>query len=290
MKYKELLLFGVEELKKVDIKEADLDARLLLEHVCHTTRNDLLLYPDKEVSDMDKECYVNLIKERAKRVPLQHIIGIQSFMGLDFYVNQYTLIPRQDTEILVEEAMRHLHDGMHILDVCTGSGCILISLLHYSNECHGVGIDISKEALEVAAKNADTLLGAEKDYFFYEGDLFDALKQESSICKKYDIIVSNPPYIKTSVIETLEPEVKQFEPMAALDGMEDGLFFYRRILDGVDDYLCRNGMLFFEIGHDQAKEVSDLMEEKGFIEVKVKKDYAGCDRVVYGIYLPKDSL
>lgn len=286
MKYKELYLYGVKQLENAGIAEAALDARLLLEYVCQTDRNDMILYPDREVDKTQNESYVNSIKTRSKRIPLQHIIGKQNFMGIDFYVNECVLIPRQDTEILVEETMQYLHDGMHILDICTGSGCILISLLKYSNACKGTGIDISKDALAVAKQNAKTILGDKCEYLFLEGDLFEALYDDG----KYDIIVSNPPYIRTDVIATLEPEVKEHEPMAALDGKEDGLFFYRKIIDGVGQYLNRNGMLFFEIGYDQAAAVSKLMTDKGFVEVNVKKDYAGLNRVVFGTYLPMDSL
>lgn len=294
MKYKELYLYGAEKLKNAGVPEAELDARLLLEAVCHTTRNDMLLYPDKEVDEKQKENYVNCIQKREKRIPLQYILGRQEFMGMEFYVNKDVLIPRQDTEILVEEAMKHLHDGMHILDVCTGSGCILISLLHYSNDCQGVGIDISEAALAVAKENAARLLednkeehmGDQQKISFWKGDLFDALPEMN----KFDIIVSNPPYIETKVLETLEPEVSHHEPLFALDGKEDGLYFYRRIVENASKYLHRDGMLFFEIGYNQAEPVTQLMKDKGFIEVNVKKDYAGLDRVVYGTYLPMDSL
>ena len=294
MKYKELYLYGAEKLKNAGVPEAELDARLLLEAVFHTTRNDMLLYPDKEVDEKQKENYVNHIQKREKRIPLQYILEKQEFMGMEFYVNKDVLIPRQDTEILVEEAMKHLHDGMHILDVCTGSGCILISLLHYSNDCQGVGIDISEAALSVAKENAARLLednkeehmGDQQKISFWEGDLFDALPEMD----KFDIIVSNPPYIETKVLETLEPEVSHHEPLTALDGKEGGLYFYRRIVENAGQYLHRDGMLFFEIGYNQAEPVTQLMKDKGFIEVNVKKDYAGLDRVVYGTYLPMDSL
>lgn len=286
MKYRDLYLYGVEKLNSVGIAEAKLDARLLLEEVCHTDRSDMILYPDRDVDDVQRESYVNYIEKRKQRIPLQQIIGKQEFMGLEFYVNEYVLIPRQDTEILVEEAMKNLHDGMRILDVCTGSGCILISLLHYSNDCQGVGIDISKEALRVARKNAEKLLPDEKEISFYQGDLFEALPDT----EKFDMIVSNPPYIRSDVIPTLEPEVAFHEPVIALDGKEDGLFFYRRIIEEAGKYLCRGGMLFFEIGYDQAEAVLGLMMDKGFIEVNTLKDYAGLDRVVYGTYLPMDSL
>lgn len=286
MKYRDLYLYGVEKLNSAGIAEAKLDARLLLEEVCHTDRSDMILYPDREVDGTQHESYVNYIEKRKQRIPLQHIIGKQEFMGLEFYVNEHVLIPRQDTEILVEKAMKNLHDGMRILDVCTGSGCILISLLHYSNDCKGVGIDISEEALGVARKNAEKLLPDEKEISFYQGDLFEALPDT----EKFDMIVSNPPYIRSDVIPTLEPEVAFHEPVIALDGKEDGLFFYRRIIEEAGKYLCRGAMLFFEIGYDQAEAVLELMMDKGFIEVNTLKDYAGLDRVVYGTYLPMDSL
>ena len=287
MKYKELYLYGAEKLKNAGVPEAELDARLLLEAVCHTTRNDMLLYPDKEVDEKQKENYVNRIRKREKRIPLQYILGKQEFMGMEFYVNKDVLIPRQDTEILVEEAMKHLHDGMHILDVCTGSGCILISLLHYSNDCQGVGIDISEAALAVAKENAARLLednkeehmGDQQKISFWEGDLFDALPEMD----KFDIIVSNPPYIETKVLQTLEPEVSHHEPLLALDGKEDGLYFYRRIVSESKEYLNESGMLLFEIGYDQGQEVSDMMKEAGFSDVCVIKDLARNDRVVYGM-------
>ena len=195
-------------------------------------------------------------------------------MGLTFRVNQHTLIPRQDTETLVEEGMRHMYDGMRILDMCTGSGCILLSLLKYSNECEGIGVDISEEALKVARENAQRLgLKAE----FVQGDLFEPVPE-----KKFDMIVSNPPYIETAVIETLMPEVRDHEPMQALDGMEDGLFFYRKIVEKAPGFLTKGGWLLFEIGHNQGEAVSKLMTVQGFKEVEVVKDYTGLDRVVLG--------
>ena len=236
---------------------------------------------------MGMKNYVNCIQKREKRIPLRYILGKQKFMGMEFHVNKDVLIPRQDTEILVEEAMKHLHDGMHILDVCTGSGCILISLLHYSNDCQGVGIDISEAALSVAKENAARLLEVnvekhlenQQKISFWKGNLFDALPEMD----KFDIIVSNPPYIETKVLETLEPEVSHHEPLLALDGKEDGLYFYRRIVSESKEYLNESGMLLFEIGYDQGQEVSDMMKEAGFSDVCVIKDLARNDRVVYGM-------
>ena len=194
-------------------------------------------------------------------------------MGLTFKVNEHVLIPRQDTEILVEEAMRYLSDGMRILDICTGSGCILLSLLKYSNECEGMGVDISEDALAVAQENAHNL-GLQAD--FRHSDLLENVEG------RFDMIVSNPPYIQTDVIETLMPEVREHEPMLALDGKADGLFFYREIIKQCPAYMTRGARLFFEIGYDQGEAVKALMEKQGFTEVEVIKDYAGLDRVVVG--------
>lgn len=279
MIYRECYDAGKRLLTEAGLEEAALDARLLLEHVCGTNRNDLLVHGDREVTSQMQEQYFDNISRRQARIPLQHITGVQEFMGLEFAVNEHVLIPRQDTEILVEEVMKDEHDGSRILDMCTGSGCILISLLHYSNWCEGVGADISASALKVAEQNACKLLPQEKRPTFIESDLFEQVEGT------FDIIVSNPPYIKTAVIDTLMPEVKDHEPMQALDGTEDGLFFYRKIVDAASAHLNRGGRLYFEIGHDQGAEVSALMESAGFTQVRVIKDYAGLDRVVRGNYL-----
>ena len=273
MNYTEAFLMGMQKLKEAEIGEAQLDARLLLEEVCGTDHNTLLCHGDREVSEAEEEQYRKALEQRAVHVPLQHLLGYQDFMGLRFQVNEYVLIPRQDTEILVEEAMRYLHDGMRILDLCTGSGCILLSLLHYSNDCEGTGVDISKEALQVAAQNAE-LLGIRAD--FLKSDLYE------KVTGKFDLLVSNPPYIERKVIPTLMEEVREYDPYIALDGGEDGLDFYRRIIGGAQDYLKRGGQILMEIGSGQAKAVSELLYEAGFKEIDVCKDFAGLDRVVSG--------
>lgn len=292
MRYDELYLYGVKQLEEAGIVEAKLDARLLLEYVCGTDRNTLLAHPELLVKKEREKSYVNYIKKRREHIPLQHITGIQEFMGLEFYVNQDVLIPRQDTEILVEEVMPHVHDGMSILDVCTGSGCILISLLQYSNDCGGVGVDLSEKALETAGRNAEKILGkkdmrvlmenpfpVQNEIHFVQGDLLKPLDA------RFDIIVSNPPYIPTEMIAGLEPEVAVHEPFMALDGREDGLYFYRKIVEDSKKYLTRGGMLFFEIGYDQGEAVSRLLEDAGYVDIEIKKDYAGLDRVVFGTFL-----
>lgn len=276
--YRAVYETGKEALQAAEIEEAALDARLLLEYVCGTNRNTLLAHGDMDITKAQEEEYLALCGERGKHVPLQQITGQQDFMGLDFFVNENVLIPRQDTEILVEEVLRELHDGMSILDMCTGSGCILISLLHYANECKGVGVDLSEKALEVAKRNAEKLVSG-KDISFVQSDLFE------KVTGKYDLLVSNPPYIKSDVIETLMPEVRDFEPRMALDGDLDGLKFYRRIVQEGKEYLLRGGRMYFEIGYDQGPDVKKLMEENGFCEVSIVKDFAGLDRVVFGTFL-----
>ncbi|MCR5501368.1 MAG: peptide chain release factor N(5)-glutamine methyltransferase [Acetatifactor sp.] len=283
MTYRQLFTHGKEELSRALVPEAELDARLLLEYACEITRSDLLVHGDREATAEQEELYLSLLTRRSKRIPLQHLTGTQEFMGLTFEVDENVLIPRQDTEILVEEVMKDLHGGSSILDLCTGSGCILISLLNYSNDCRGVGVDLSPAALSVARKNARRLIPS-KDCTFLEGDLF------VPVTGKFDILTSNPPYIPSNVVDGLMPEVRDHEPRMALDGLEDGLFFYRRILAECPPYLHPGSEAYFEIGYDQGQAVSSLMRDSGFSEVRIIQDYAGLDRVVRGIYSPHDGL
>lgn len=280
MTYRECYDWGRKMLEQEEFSEAALDARLLLEHVFSLDLNGLTMRGGEEADGEKLSVYQTLIRKRAQHIPLQHLTGVQNFMGLDFKVNEHVLVPRQDTETLVEEVLRELSDGMRILDMCTGSGCILISLLRYTNDCQGVGVDISQDALSVARENAGNLLGEKAESaVFLLGDLFEP------VSGKFEFIVSNPPYIVGDVIPTLMPEVREHEPIMALDGGEDGLRFYRRIAGESKKYLKNGGMLYFEIGHDQADAVTELMESKGFQEIRVVKDLAGLDRVVYGTYI-----
>ena len=281
MTYRECYEQGCRTLQAAGIEEAALDARLLLETVCGTDRNDLLVHGEQPVAPEAEEKYLNWIRQRAEHIPLQQLTGEQGFMGLTFNVNEHVLIPRQDTEILVEEVLKELHDGMRVLDMCTGSGCILLSLLHYSNDCEGLGVDLSAEALEVAGRNVLKVLTPEKaeHAHFLQSDLFEKVEG------KFEIIVSNPPYIASAEVEKLIPEVRDHEPRMALDGTEDGLYFYRRIIEEAGKYLVSSGMLFFEIGYDQGQAVSELMRTEGYCEVQVVQDYAGLDRVVFGTYV-----
>ncbi len=278
--YRALYSEGAAALSAVleEEREAQLDARLLLEHVCGTSLQTLLLDGDRSVSGPEAELYKTLIERRCTREPLAYILGKWDFMGLEFGVSSDVLIPEQDTENLVEEVMREVCDGDRILDLCTGSGCILLSLLHYSNGSTGVGTDLSEDAVAAARKNA-CRLGLSDRSDWRTGDLFEALKPG----ERFDIIVSNPPYIRRETIGELAPEVRIHEPRMALDGGEDGLDFYRRIIPGAADHLVTGGMLFLEIGYDQAEQVSALMEDAGYYEIRTIKDYGGNDRIVCGI-------
>lgn len=277
MTLKEAYEFGQKQLKKAEIDDAVLDAWYLLEHVTGISRAMYFLDMNKELNSEQETRYREYVMTRAKHIPLQHITGVQEFMGLEFCVNEHVLVPRQDTEVMVESVLEALKPNMEVLDMCTGSGCILISLLKLSCYANisGVGVDLSEEALKVATKNAEKLGVSVK---FLHSDLFE------NVDGQYDVIVSNPPYIRTAVIEELKEEVKFHDPFMALDGKEDGLYFYRRIVEESPKFLKKCGKLYFEIGHDQAEAVSRLMRDVGFTSVTVKKDLAGLDRVVFGVY------
>lgn len=273
--YKKLYENGIEILNRAGIAEAKLDARLLLEYACQTDHSVLFAHPERKILEKEYDNYIGLIERRAKREPVAYILGNWDFMGLNFKVNSNVLIPEQDTEVLVEEAMRYTEDGFKVLDLCTGSGCIALSLLNYTNDTRAVCTDISGEALDVAKENAESLRLSDR-VTFVKTDLFPGEDMG-----KFDIIVSNPPYIATKVIDTLAPEVKDYEPRLALDGSEDGLLFYRRIVDSVHKYLFSSGYLFLEIGYDQGKALTDMLKENGhFHDIEVIRDYAGNDRVV----------
>ncbi len=283
---------GMEILHEAGIEEAQLDAWYLLEFVTGISRAIYFADANREMDEEKKKQYFQWIQKRAQRIPLQHLTGVQEFMGLEFQVNENVLIPRQDTEILVENALDFLGQrgktDRKVLDLCTGSGCILISILYYtkqdqnSGKIFGMGTDLSEKALCVAKQNGEKI-GTEADW--KQGDLFEALgKTGLQEEETFDLIVSNPPYIRSEVIETLQPEVRDHDPRLALDGKSDGLFFYKKIIEESPSYLKKGGRLMFEIGSDQGTAVSDLMRKAGFQSVTVKKDLTGLDRVVSGMY------
>ncbi len=275
MTLKEAYDYGCEQLKKTNIDDATLDAWYLLEHVTGISRAVYFMDMNKPLDDTQEKKYREYIQIRANHIPLQHITGKQEFMGLEFCVNEHVLIPRQDTEVLVESVLDALMPGMDLLDMCTGSGCILVSIMKLQQGVSGTGVDISDEALAVARENAAKHhVTAE----LLQSDLFE------NVQGVFDVIVSNPPYIQTSVIEELQEEVKLHDPILALDGKEDGLYFYKKIVADSPQYLKRGGKLYFEIGHDQGEAVSALMKHAGYTDVTVKKDLSGLDRVVFGVY------
>ena len=273
MTFREAIAAGEDVLKKVNIADARNDAWLLLTMVCKIDRTYYYMHMDEELTAEQESEYEIVLKKRAEHIPLQYITGEQEFMGLPFKVNSSVLIPRQDTETLVAEALKIVKPGMKVMDMCTGSGCILISILKKVPDVEGVGFDISKQALNVAKENAK-LNGVVAE--FERSDLFEA------VTDTFDVIVSNPPYIPTDVITTLMPEVAEFEPIGALDGKEDGLYFYRKIVKECKKYLNIGGTILFEIGHDQGEAVSEMLMYAGFTNVRVVKDLAGNDRVVIG--------
>jgi len=261
-----------------ELEDGRLDTRLLLEHFCGIDTNRLLAEPDRRVTEEERARFLAGIRRRAAREPLAYITGEQFFMGLPFVVCENVLIPEQDTENLVEEALRLLDDGSRILDLCTGSGCILLSLLRYSNGCTGVGTDLSDRALEIARTNARALQMEDRTTWL-QGDLFEALDRSL----RFDLIISNPPYIPTDVIETLAPEVRCAEPRMALDGGADGLDFYRRIIREAPGHLVIGGRLMLEIGYDQGEAVRALLEEAGYYGIEILRDYGGNDRVATAV-------
>lgn len=273
MTFRDLLNKGEKILNTAGVVDAKNDAWLLLSFACHINHTDYYTRLNEDIDEEQLHAYEAMIKKRAERIPLQYITGEQEFMGYTFKVNSNVLIPRQDTETLVEEALKHTKEGMHILDLCTGSGCILISLMKKCPGMVGMGSDISKQALAVAKENARA---NEVEVVFEWSNLFENIEET------FDLIVSNPPYIPSAVIPTLMPEVAQFEPIGALDGEEDGLFFYRKIVCDAKEHLNENGWLMFEIGFDQGEEVSTMMNCAGYKQVSVIKDLAGNDRVVCG--------
>lgn len=273
MTFREAISKGEKRLESAGVTDAKMDAWLLLTMACKIDHTYYYMHMDEDMDPEQIHEYESLVDKRSERIPLQYITGEQEFMGLSFYVNSNVLIPRQDTETLVEEALKRTRPGMKVLDMCTGSGCVLISIMKNATDIEGYGYDISKQALIVAKENAKR---NDVSAIFERSDLFD------EVTEQFDVIVSNPPYIPTGDIAGLMPEVAEFEPVQALDGKEDGLHFYRRMIAEAKEYLVPGGMILFEIGCDQGQAVSDMMRFAGYEQVQVVKDLAGNDRVVMG--------
>lgn len=283
MTMQQLLWQGVQELNKAGVPDPQLDARYLLLEVFHLNLASFLALKARELGkdeETEGKCreFMRLIEARAGRTPLQHLTGTQEFMGFEFLVNEHVLIPRQDTETLVELVLQEQKGkDAALLDVCTGSGCIAISLALMGGFRDVTALDVSREALMVAARNAQRLLKEhEGDFNLIESDMFERLEPD----RRYDIIVSNPPYIPSHDIEGLEPEVRDYEPRMALDGRADGLAFYRILAEGCKKHLAPGGCVYMEIGFDQGLPVRQMFEAHGYVQVEVMKDMAGLDRVV----------
>lgn len=270
-----MVIWELEKALREILKEnAGFEAKEIIMSVCGMSTSDWIINRKAEV----KEEYVNKALEMAHRrisgEPLQYIIGKAGFMGMDFEVNKNTLIPRQDTETLIETLIDMIGDRkVSILDIGTGSGCIGISLGKFLKDARITVLDISQEALNTALRNAD------RNGVKIKAVCMDILSEIPE--GKYDVIVSNPPYIETSIIKSLQTEVRDYEPLSALDGGSDGLLFYRRITDIAPRLLNEKGILAYEIGYDQGKKVHMLME-KDFYDIRIIKDYCGNDRVITG--------
>ncbi|MBQ0078581.1 MAG: peptide chain release factor N(5)-glutamine methyltransferase [Eubacterium sp.] len=289
MKTRILIKEGEYKLAKAFVMDPKIDAEELFSFVTGMDRVALFMKANEEVDPETEAKYMELIEKRASRIPLQHITGVQSFMGYEFKVNEHVLIPRQDTETLVTEAARVIQkhpkdkpgliDRMRgrkewqVLDLCCGSGCIGISLAKICSNIEVAASDISEEALKVARQNAENL---RTKIDFKQGDMFAPHKG-----KKFDMIVSNPPYIKKAMIEILQEEVKDHEPKSALDGGRDGLDFYKIIVEEAPTYLKPGGWLMVEIGHDQGEDLRKMIKDNGkYTPAEVLRDLPGRDRVV----------
>lgn len=278
---KQLLIDATKKLKESSIDTPRLDAEVILAHQLGWQRIDLILKSDDKMDEKQQKIYYDKIEQRIQGKPVQYITEQQEFMGLTFRVTPDVLIPRPDTEILVEAAIEEsnfMKKPFRILEIGTGSGAIALSLAYYIMESLVYTVDISADAIKVAKENARNL-SLTKRIHFYLGDLFDPLGEK--LCGKVDLLVSNPPYISHNEIADLQKEVQNYEPILALDGGEDGLDFYRRLIQEGQRFLSPQGRMIFEVGYNQAQEVCRMLEEKGiFGEIVMKKDLAGIDRTI----------
>ena len=272
---REVYTEGKNRLQKAGVQSYEFDARQLLFFVFSIDANQYLLnqsMPFGEEEEKKVNSYFEAIQKRSEKIPLQYITGEQNFCGLDFYVNENVLIPRLDTEVLVEKILEYEEPGQRVMDMCTGSGCIAITLQKLGG-FQVMAVDISEEALTLARKNAQR---NQAQVTFFQSNMFEQLSNTS----KVDVIVSNPPYIESKVVDELDDEVKKYEPRLSLDGMEDGLHFYRILAREGKRFLNEGGRLYVEIGFDQAEAVKEIFGAQGFLDIQVYKDLAGLDRVV----------
>ena len=281
MTIKEILIQYSKELENIS-DTPRLDVEMLLKKALGDVDSMYIrMYLDKQLTEEQEKYFLEMIKERLNERPIAYIIGNREFMGLDFFVQEGVLIPRPDTETLVEEIINICNNrtGLNILDIGTGSGAITKSLAKYLDKSHVISADISDIALEIASKNAISN-NVDERIDFIKSDVFSNVPKE----EKFDLIVSNPPYIRKADIDGLDRQVKDFEPYNALEGGEDGLDFYRKITKESKAFLKNKGILAYEVGHDQAQDVSQIMQENGFEGIYTKCDLQGFERVVIGFY------
>ncbi|MBS4538344.1 peptide chain release factor N(5)-glutamine methyltransferase [Clostridium sp. D2Q-11] len=273
---------GIEILTKTEYNNPSLEVELIICYLLDVDRVYVYTHPNRKVDDQIVDKFDKLIGKRKDGYPLQYILGHQEFMGLDFKISEGVLVPRPDTEILIEKIIKsydHIDkETINIMDIGTGSGAITLSLAYYIKNSYVYSIDISEQAIKVAKKNCDVLNLQDKVEFIHK----DILEGFPKIDKKLDVIVSNPPYIPSGDIEGLQVEVAKYEPRLALDGGEDGLIFYKYITTHAHELLAVNGLLAYEIGHNQGEEVKELMEMNGFKDIEVIKDLSNNNRVVIG--------
>ncbi|OLS01813.1 peptide chain release factor N(5)-glutamine methyltransferase [Tissierella creatinophila] len=281
MEIRQLLEIGNKKLTGVEFVDPIKESIFILSKVLDVDKSFVYINFDKWVNEKQTEKFLEIIDRRALGEPISYIFNTKEFMGIDFFVEKGVLIPRWETEILVEYIIDYIEknfkdEDINLLDIGIGSGAISLSIAKNCKNVEVLGIDISNRAISVSNKNLDRL--ALDNVSFRKSNLFESIKSD----ERFSIIVSNPPYIKTEVIKDLQRDVKEFEPSLALDGGMDGLLFYRKISKDSKNYLLDKGMLIYEIGFDQGKSVKKIMSDEGFKDVKVIKDLQGLDRIVLG--------
>lgn len=277
----QLLKIGLEKLSYREFSNPQLEVRLILAKIMNVDKSFIYAFGDKEVTEEVSNEFFKLIEKRSSGYPFQYLVGEKEFMGLDFYVEEGVLVPRPDTEILVEYILEYIKnidvEKIKVLDLGIGSGAISLSIGYYCPKVFVYGVDIDDIPIKVS--NINKRRFGLDNVEFLKGDLFQPIIEKKN---SFHIIASNPPYIPKDVIETLQDEVKNFEPRLALDGGDDGLDFYREISLKAKEYLVDNGLLIFEIGHDQGVAVKEILEQNNFRNIEIKKDLQGLDRVVLG--------
>ena len=285
MEIKDLIRMGIKKLDRRKYSNPPLECVLLLAYLLDVDKTYIYIHNNEEVPSSVEDKYFSLIDERRKGYPIQYILKEKEFMGISFYIEEGVLIPRPDTEILVQYVLDYIDEkykerDIKIVELGTGSGCISLSIAYYKKNVFVYSVDIDKKANAVAEENSKRLKLPDRVKIL-EGDLFQGIKN-MGLKNSVDIIVSNPPYIPEDEIFGLQDEIKKYEPLWALDGGEDGLDYYRRIIPQSKEYLKNRGILVFEMGFDQGRKIKELMEKENFRNINILKDLQGLDRVITG--------